>query len=333
MKSIVFIVPYFALGNGKLPEMFKLWLASCANNPTINWYVITDCCTDDYDIPANVKIQRSTFNDVKNRIQSLFEFDIALNSPYKLCDFKPTYGEVFQDLIEGYDFWGFCDIDIIWGNIRKFITNEILENNDRILTRGHCSIFRNNFENNMRYRTLDRKGCLDYREVFSSDESYAFDEWAGHYGGGYSAIQKLNGISMYDGMIYADIQINRYQLHTTRERDSRFQDEKNNIRMVFVISNGMVMSKSIHKKSKQIIVNEYMYIHLQQRKLNVERGIDKNNYIIVPPNKAMKVELLKTKDDIIKVTRNAWWTWNIKGQIKEWLHDCKVILKNRTGMY
>lgn len=326
MYSIAFIVPYFTLGQGRLPDMFTLWLASCSNNPTVDWFLITDCETGLYDLPGNVKVIHSTFCDVRKREQSLFGFEISLNTPYKLCDYKPSYGEAFQDIIDGYDYWGFCDIDLLFGNIRKFLTGEILENNERILTHGHCSVFKNTSENNARYRTLDRKGCLDYKEVFSSDKLFAYDEWAGHNGGGYSAILKLNMIPMYDEQIYADIQINRYLLHTTREKNKDYVNEQGNSHTVFEIMDGNVIQKCIN--DGRVIANEYIYVHFQQRKLIVEKGLNKNRYLIVPPNRAIHYEAANSTLDLINMTKNRWWSWNVRGQIKEKLHNAKDILKH-----
>jgi hypothetical protein len=62
-------------------------------------------------------------------------FGVNIKHSYKLCDFKPAYGFIFFELIENYDFWGYCDIDIIFGSIRDFITKEILESHDLISTR------------------------------------------------------------------------------------------------------------------------------------------------------------------------------------------------------
>lgn len=41
---------------------------------------------------------------MKERIQRIFDFPISLERPYKLCDYKPSYGEVFKDELAGYDF-------------------------------------------------------------------------------------------------------------------------------------------------------------------------------------------------------------------------------------
>jgi hypothetical protein len=36
-----------------------------------------------------------------------------------------AYGEIFANELHEYDFWGFSDIDLIWGNIRNFYTEEL----------------------------------------------------------------------------------------------------------------------------------------------------------------------------------------------------------------
>lgn len=183
MKTIGFVVPYFTCGNGTVHPMTQLWLDSCKNNDTVDWLFFTDCDLSSFDIPINVKVYKTTFAEVKERIQKIFDFEICLNKPYKLCDFKPMYGEAFAEELNEYDFWGFCDIDLIWGNIRKFLTDDILEQHDRILTHGHCSLFKNDERVNVAYRTLDPNGCMNYRNVFSTEKQWAFDEWAVHNGG------------------------------------------------------------------------------------------------------------------------------------------------------
>lgn len=208
MKSICFIVCYY----GKLPEYFKVWLASCKKNATIDFRVFTD---DKYDeaLPSNVSVIQMPFKEVKKRIQTIFDFDICLNSPYKLCDYKPAYGEAFWDYIEDYDYWGYCDIDLIWGNIRKFLIDTVLDMNQRILTRGHCSIFRNDKTTNALYRCLSASGCQKCRDVYTTAENRSFDEWSEHLGWGISEIFRRNGIRQYDEKIYLDPDFTKYHLN------------------------------------------------------------------------------------------------------------------------
>ena len=269
-----------------------------------------------FDIPSNVRIYKTTFSDVKERIQRIFDFEVCLNTPYKLCDFKPVYGEAFAEKLRNYDFWGFCDIDLIWGDIRKFITDEILENYDRILTHGHCSLFRNTQEVNKAYRTLDPKGCMDYKKVFSTEKLWAFDEWALH-NGGYAEIQKRNNSTMYDAPIFADIQINRFSFHTTLEQSGQNMKRVHN--RLFYVHSGKV--KDYVLVGEKLSSTEYLYAHFQRRKLDIESGLNKNDYLIVPPNKAInRNELILTLENVKKMTTGNVLSWNVKGQLKRILY-------------
>ena len=131
-------------------------------------------------------------------MQRIFDFPISLDEPQKLCDYKPAYGEAFSDHLAGYDFWGHCDIDLIWGDIRKFVTEDILDTNERIFGRGHLTLMKNDPVVNSYYRTLSLKGAVDWRDVYSKPEIYAFDEYAAHNGGGTSVIMQNNGVPMYE---------------------------------------------------------------------------------------------------------------------------------------
>lgn len=111
MKSIVLILPYF----GKFNEYFSLFLNSCKYNKTINWLIYTDDKRQ-FSYPPNVKVIYCTFSDFKKRIERNFQFNISLDAPYKLCDFKPAYGEALQQDIEEFNFWGHCDCDLIFGD-------------------------------------------------------------------------------------------------------------------------------------------------------------------------------------------------------------------------
>lgn len=99
MKKVLYIIPYF----GKFPTLFPLWLESCRYNPTINWIIFTDDKTV-YDYPDNIKVIYTTFREIRKKIQELYDFPISLEKPYKLCDYKVAYGDMFSNYIDGYDF-------------------------------------------------------------------------------------------------------------------------------------------------------------------------------------------------------------------------------------
>ncbi|MFI5140412.1 MAG: DUF6625 family protein, partial [Sphingobacteriales bacterium] len=127
-------------------------------------------------LPANVKFVYKTLNDISNIAAIKLGFPVNIGDPYKLCDFKPAYGLLFSELLTGYDFWGQSDIDVIYGNIRGFITDDLLSEFDFIsirhdYTSGCFALYKNNpFVNNLFKRSKD------YLKVFTGNKHYCFDE-------------------------------------------------------------------------------------------------------------------------------------------------------------
>lgn len=250
MQTIAFVIPW----GGVLPNYFRLWLKTCETNPTVDFFVFTDDKTH-YNAPPNVRIINMEYGDIIRLFQSNFDFNIAITKPYKFCDFKPAYGEIFTNYLKGYDFWEYCDIDLLWGDIRKFITEDILNSYDRIYTRGHCSIFRNNTTVNAYYRTLPNMGHQNWKDVFQSEGSFCFDEWAGHMGGGFSTIMKSNNIKMYDKADMADLKVNSARFSVNRRDDIPVTKE-----LYFKWNDGRITANILDAE-----LAEFVYVHFQKR--------------------------------------------------------------------
>ena len=169
--KVVFIVPYY----GEFPSYFNLFLETCKNNKDFDWLVITDI-KKTYDYPENVYLLDLSWEALKELFKQSFDFKISIDSPYKLCDFKPAYGYIFRNYIEGYDYWGYCDVDVIFGDLRKFLPDNKLEKYDKIGHLGHMSIYRNCDEINYMF-AKDINEIYRYKEVFTSNLNYMFDEW------------------------------------------------------------------------------------------------------------------------------------------------------------
>nr|WP_315170978.1 DUF6625 family protein [uncultured Flavobacterium sp.] len=171
MKKIVLVNCYF----GKFPWYFNFFLKSCQTNPTVDFIIFSDSEYDSY-LPDNVKIIPFNLMDFNSLASTKLGFNITVRKAYKLCDFKPAYGFIFSDHLSGYDFWGICDIDIILGRIREFMTEELLNEYDIINTRhdyltGSFLLFRNIPSiNNLFIKSKD------YKKVFTTDKHYCFDE-------------------------------------------------------------------------------------------------------------------------------------------------------------
>lgn len=171
MKKIAFILPYF----GNFPSYFQLFLNSCKHNASIDWFIFTDI-EGSYDYPPNARRISMSFHELRARFQEKFDFPIALDTPYKLCDYKPAYGYLFEEYLNGYDFWGHCDLDLLFGDLRKFFPEEELNKYDKIGHLGHLSLYRNCSEINTLFMA-EIGGSTRYKEVFTTPHSCIFDEW------------------------------------------------------------------------------------------------------------------------------------------------------------
>ena len=139
-KSIVIILPWF----GSLPVHYGMWRASALRNPSVDFMFFTDA---EVESAPNIIVHRMSFDDFRQLVQSAFDFSIELDRPYKLCEYKQAYGYILGDYIKGYDFWGFGDIDLLYGDIRAFITNEVLKHKF-ILGWGHLTLIHNDNDSN-----------------------------------------------------------------------------------------------------------------------------------------------------------------------------------------
>ncbi len=171
-KKIILITCWY----GSYPWYFKYFVHSCRYNLNVDFVIITDNQENIENKPENLKIIIKSLNDIIKIASERLGFLVNIDYPYKLCDIKPAYGFIFPEIISGYDFWGISDIDIVYGKIREFITDDVLIDYDVISSRhdyitGSFCLFRNNEYIN----TLFMKS-RDYRKVFSTANHYCFDE-------------------------------------------------------------------------------------------------------------------------------------------------------------
>lgn len=172
MKKIVLITPFI----GEWPWYFPYFIHSCRYNSSIDFVILTDNDFRLFDLPKNLSIiNYSITNFIKDASDAL-GFEVKIDRGYKLCDFKPALGYIYPDIIKNYDYWGHCDLDIIFGNIRKFITDELLDEYDIISARhdyltGSFALYRNGLFDNQLFK-LSR----DYRKVYTTYRNFCFDE-------------------------------------------------------------------------------------------------------------------------------------------------------------
>lgn len=192
-KRACIVICYF----GEFPKSIESFFRSCGNNPDFNWLIFTDCKAE--HIPSNVRLIETNLNDVRKLAETKIGMKLNLSAPYKLCDYKVAYGLIFEDYLEEYDFWGYGDLDVIYGNLSEFITDEIMNKYDKIYPLGHLSLLRNN-EKCKKLFMQEVKNTKSYKKVFSVSTSCFFDEDAG-----INEKAEVLGIKIYAKFDFADI--------------------------------------------------------------------------------------------------------------------------------
>lgn len=171
-NEICLILPYF----GRFPNYFDKWLLSAKKNTFIDFYIITDSEMSRSD--ENIHYVNMTLKDIKERVEACVGYKIRLESPYKLCDYKPTYGEVFSDITTEYNWWGYIDPDIVFGDMRLLFSVENLNSYDTIGGGGWCTLIRNDDRFNYAYkREFSDIKAFSLREASKTNNSMIVDEW------------------------------------------------------------------------------------------------------------------------------------------------------------
>jgi len=245
------IIPYF----GKFPPYFDFFIESCRCNSEISFLIFTDQISLP-NLPDNVIIQTCSFEDIKKLVQNKLALDIKrlkAFSPYKLCDYKPAYGKIFEDYLTDADFWGFCDVDLVFGRIFNVLSIKEFQKSERILTQGHLTFYKNSERMKLMFLKNIKKG-INFWDAISFNEPAFFDEIF------MPAICRANQVIQYGQNQFADIlpQYSRLLVAPactiSNHPDQRFYWQQGRLFQSYV-------------DSKEEVRQEIMYIHLQKRPL------------------------------------------------------------------
>ena len=169
MKSIVVIFPHF----GKLPPQYNMWRASALYNTDIDFLFFTDC---DVEPARNIIVHKMTFEEFRQTVQGKFDFPIVLDRPYKICDYRPAFAYILSEYVKDYDFWGWGDLDVVYGDIRHFVTDNVLSRYRMISGYGHFTLYKNEeYTNTFFMKSVD--GYVGYKDAFTQQKSMYFDEY------------------------------------------------------------------------------------------------------------------------------------------------------------
>lgn len=154
----------------------ELMLHSFARNRRFDLHVVSPEAPPAYRAP-NLHFHRWDREEISRRLGRVTGTAYDLVRPYKLCDFRPAYAHVFPDLLQGYRHWGWCDEDIVWGDLDRFFPAALLGAHDVVATcraciTGQLTLLRNVPAVNALYTRIPdwRERLLDQSTGFALDE-------------------------------------------------------------------------------------------------------------------------------------------------------------------
>ena len=164
MKSTCIISPYF----GEFPYYFSLWKDSAQANPDINWLIFTDQEKSHKD--KNIEYVNFSLNQLNDLASKKLNTKVEIKQPYKICDLRLAFPVVFDDYLKNFEFWGHCDLDVVWGDMEKFLGMDYVWKHDIISAdhRGICgpfSLFKNAKKTNYIW-----KSCKNYIKILNDDK-------------------------------------------------------------------------------------------------------------------------------------------------------------------
>ena len=302
-------MPWFA---DKMPDYYNLWALSASYNKDYDFYIISNLkFNSDY---SNIFLINYSFEDLKYKFEENLGL-INLKRPYKLCDYKIAYGYIFKEIVDGYDYWGFSDFDIIYGELNKFIKDTELVNYDRFGVDGHFSLLKNSTEINCLFlKKHNYKEAYTFNEVKNTDFSCAFDEIGDYkFGYGMSYVMEKKGYRLKKINSIADISIKKINFNI-----KTFDNQIDNI--IFKWEHGNL--KGYYSVSDSLKCKDFAYLHLQKRNVDNANRICNDSFFWILPNRFIsKVSSLENELNSLTIKE--------KDNKRYWRKKRKGIIMNR----
>lgn len=248
-----FIICWF----GPFPEYFPVWLQTVKYNKNFDFLIFTDNKSINYNFPQNVKVSYLTLSQFKNQAEKYLRKNCSVKRPYRICDYRPMFGKIFANQLSNYDFWGYCDLDLIFGNIETFVNQDVLNAYDAIFNGGHFTLIRNIDKMNNLFK--ESGAAFNYQTVIKHDAIFAFDEVTG-----IQQIAKEHKVKARYLIPYVDADVRHEQLVS-------ILDKNNPDNQCFYWENGELYR--VKDDGYDMKYQNLTYIHLQKRPIKLKSNI------------------------------------------------------------
>ena len=170
-----------------------------------------------------------------------------------------------------------------FSKLDEFVTDELLDSYDKVFTKGHFALYRNSVEMNELFMK-EINGHLLYKEVMQANDNRNFDEdWNGKLNA--NDIYRANGMRVYENVdnerkvadIYAKSPVFRVVYQNRIDHKNKIDSKRNGL---FVHEDGRL--RRYQMKDGQLCQEEFMYIHLKQRNMQMLSDVGQcMNFIII----------------------------------------------------
>ena len=239
-KRIAIVIPFIGEGPEAIPPYLEMFCTAAAGSaPLVDFLIIHSGLLDYYSgdpCPSNVKfisllsienLSRhlvrvlDRVDDESNALESKEKMARILSKhilkyPYVLVEFKPALGHIFSEFLEGYSHWGYSDLDILFGDLPRWITQDELEDfdivtygfgdQDKVYVRGQFTFHKNEKRVNEIWRECSYLSRMDQRfaKVLAGEDKLHFESAEGCYS---AAILNQNDIRVkYAVKAFTDVQ-------------------------------------------------------------------------------------------------------------------------------
>lgn len=178
MTKTAIVIPYF----GKWPIWMDFYLYTCSKQKMVDFLYFTDCGLPNKTY-SNTKFFEIDYPTYCKRVSDALGINFNPNhGAYKLCGCKPFYGIIHEKELKEYDYWGFADLDLIYGDLSNILNEKNFHKYDFITAHservaGHFTVMKNIEKYNNACKKIPHwKEKLEMNEFQGLDEQPAYGQ-------------------------------------------------------------------------------------------------------------------------------------------------------------
>ncbi|MCY7406889.1 MAG: hypothetical protein LH631_05775 [Alkalinema sp. CAN_BIN05] len=161
---------------GPLPSWINLTLETFSRNTAFNLLLVTDQPIHRAYSRGNIQVIKSSLAEFSTLASQQLGFLVQVKRGYKICDFRPAFGHIFESELKGYDYWGHIDLDTFWGDMATVLASALMTQPDIICGEpnhvgGPFCLYRNCLGINLLYQKNNH-----HKEAFQREDNVDFDE-------------------------------------------------------------------------------------------------------------------------------------------------------------